>query len=66
MVAEKVGRFVEQGWVNLVGGCCGTVPDHIQRLAEGAAGKTPRVLPTCALGGVGHRDPRHRRRHPSR
>ncbi len=44
MVAEKVGRFVAQGWVNLVGGCCGTVPEHIQRLAEGAAGKTPRVL----------------------
>ncbi|MCC6764708.1 MAG: methionine synthase [Deltaproteobacteria bacterium] len=44
MVAEKVGRFVAQGWVNLVGGCCGTVPEHIRRLAEGAAGKAPRAL----------------------
>src|SRR5205814_3954449 len=26
MVAQKVGRFVAEGWVNLVGGCCGTVP----------------------------------------
>jgi len=44
MVAEKVGRFIEAGWVNLVGGCCGTVPDHIGLLAEGARGKTPRTL----------------------
>jgi 5-methyltetrahydrofolate--homocysteine methyltransferase len=44
MVAKKLGRFVDAGWVNLVGGCCGTVPDHIQRLAEGAAGKPPRPL----------------------
>ncbi len=28
-MAETVGRFVESGWVNLVGGCCGTVPRHV-------------------------------------
>ena len=58
MVAEKVGRFVDAGWVNLVGGCCGTVPDHIQRLAEGAAGKTA----ARSSGGVGaRRSPASRR-----
>ena len=52
MVADKVGRFVEQGWVNLVGGCCGTVPEHIRRLAEGAAGKRPRALSTVTRSAV--------------
>ena len=37
-MAETVGRFVESGWVNLVGGCCGTVPKHVQLLAEMASG----------------------------
>jgi 5-methyltetrahydrofolate--homocysteine methyltransferase len=27
MVAGTLGRFIEQGWVNLVGGCCGTTPE---------------------------------------
>ncbi len=44
MMAEKVGRFVAQGWVNLVGGCCGTTPEHIERLARGAAGQATRAL----------------------
>jgi diketogulonate reductase-like aldo/keto reductase len=29
MVAGALGRFIEQGWVNLVGGCCGTTPAQI-------------------------------------
>ncbi len=45
-MAETVGRFIEQGWVNLIGGCCGTVPEHIQLLAETALGKEPRGLPS--------------------
>src|SRR5262245_52546623 len=45
MIAQKVGRFVEQGWVNLVGGCCGTVPEHIRLLADAARGKHPRTIP---------------------
>src|SRR5215469_3406083 len=40
--AAKVVRFAEQGWVNLVGGCCGTTPEHIRLLVEGVAGKRPR------------------------
>ena len=38
-MAETVGRFAESGWVNLVGGCCGTVPKHVELLAEMASGK---------------------------
>ena len=42
MVAKKVGRFADEGWVNLVGGCCGTTPEHIRLMAEAVAGKPPR------------------------
>ena len=42
MLANTIGRFVESGWVNLVGGCCGTGPEHIRLLAELAAGKATR------------------------
>ncbi|MCI0797508.1 MAG: methionine synthase [Chloroflexi bacterium] len=42
MMAATVGRFLENGWLNVVGGCCGTGPEHIRLLAQAAAGKTPR------------------------
>jgi 5-methyltetrahydrofolate--homocysteine methyltransferase len=41
-MAETVGRFVDSGWVNLIGGCCGTVPKHIELLVETASGKPVR------------------------
>ena len=41
-MAETVGRFAESGWVNLVGGCCGTVPKHVELLAGMASGKPVR------------------------
>ncbi len=37
--------FLESGFVNIVGGCCGTTPDHIQRIAEDAAKTKPRKIP---------------------
>ena len=43
MMAATLARFIDQGWVNLVGGCCGTVPDHIRLLHQTAAGKSPRT-----------------------
>ncbi len=46
MFANKVARFIDHGWVNLVGGCCGTTPEHIKLLADAAAGKQPRVAST--------------------
>ena len=46
MFANKVARFIESGWVNLVGGCCGTTPQHTKLLADAVAGKQPRVPST--------------------
>src|SRR5215475_2235280 len=41
-LALKMRRFVEEGWVNAVGGCCGTTPQHIAALARIVQGQTPR------------------------
>ena len=38
-------RFVEHGWLNMVGGCCGTTPAHIRALAEMVKGRKPRAVP---------------------
>ncbi|MBI2841345.1 MAG: methionine synthase [Acidobacteria bacterium] len=43
MLAEALGRFVEHGWVNLLGGCCGTSPDHIRAIADVARAGKPRI-----------------------
>jgi 5-methyltetrahydrofolate--homocysteine methyltransferase len=43
ILAAKVKRFLEQGWLNVVGGCCGTTPEHIRLLAQAAQGCSPRV-----------------------
>ena len=42
-LAFKLRRFVEERWVNLVGGCCGTTPAHIRAIAELVRGRAPRV-----------------------
>ena len=42
-LAFKLARFVEEGWVNLVGGCCGTTPAHIRAIAAMVRGRPPRV-----------------------
>ena len=44
MLSGAIGRFIEAGWVNVVGGCCGTGPEHIRLLNKVAAGKTTRKL----------------------
>ena len=41
MIARTLGRFAEQGWLNLAGGCCGTRPEHIRAIAA-AVGHPPR------------------------
>ncbi|MBD0339002.1 MAG: methionine synthase, partial [Thermoleophilia bacterium] len=38
-------EFAEEGWVNVVGGCCGTTPEHIRAIADTARGLTPRRVP---------------------
>jgi 5-methyltetrahydrofolate--homocysteine methyltransferase len=42
-LAFKLRRFLDEGWVNLVGGCCGTTPAHIAAIAALARGRRPRV-----------------------
>jgi len=44
VTAKLVGEFMAQGWLNVVGGCCGTTPDHIAALAEEAKKHAPRTL----------------------
>jgi 5-methyltetrahydrofolate--homocysteine methyltransferase len=46
MMAELMGEFASSGIVNIVGGCCGTTPDHIRAIAAAVAGKKPRQIPT--------------------
>jgi 5-methyltetrahydrofolate--homocysteine methyltransferase len=41
-LAVKLKRFVDEGWVNLVGGCCGTTPEHIRAIARLVVGRPPR------------------------
>lgn len=43
--AEQVAGFAREGIVNLVGGCCGTTPDHIRAIAEAVAPFAPRTVP---------------------
>lgn len=45
MMAAKVGEFAAQGWINLVGGCCGTTPQHIKAIADEMKKYQPRELP---------------------
>ena len=44
-LAGQLEKFVDQGWLNLVGGCCGTTEQHIRAIAQMAEGKKPRARP---------------------
>ena len=41
-LARQLARFADNGWLNIVGGCCGTTPAHIRAIAEMAATRKPR------------------------
>jgi 5-methyltetrahydrofolate--homocysteine methyltransferase len=43
--ARVIGRFLDAGWLNLVGGCCGSTPAHVAALVAAAAGRPPRRVP---------------------
>lgn len=43
--AHIIEDFAKEGFVNIVGGCCGTTPDHIRHMAESVRPITPRPLP---------------------
>ena len=44
-MAGLLGEFADAGLVNIVGGCCGTTPEHIRAIADAVAGKPPRRVP---------------------
>src|SRR5258706_1015221 len=44
-MARLIGEFAASGLVNIVGGCCGTTPDHIAAIAAAVAPHKPRVIP---------------------
>ncbi len=54
-MAKTIGDWVEAGWLNIVGGCCGTTPEHIAAMADVVAYRTPhkknRVAPLTRLAG---------------
>jgi 5-methyltetrahydrofolate--homocysteine methyltransferase len=45
--AAQVREWLDEGLVNIVGGCCGTTPSHIAAIAEAAAGAEPRDIPAA-------------------
>jgi len=44
-MAAVMGEWARSGWLNIVGGCCGTTADHIRALAEAVRGVAPRRVP---------------------
>ena len=44
-MCEVIGDWAKNNMVNIVGGCCGTTPDHIRHIAKGVAGIMPRTVP---------------------
>ncbi len=42
MLARTLRRFAEEGWLNVVGGCCGTTAEHVRAIAEAVRGLPPR------------------------
>ncbi|POB87598.1 methionine synthase [Vibrio vulnificus] len=55
-MAEHVNEWAQSGFLNLIGGCCGTTPEHIRHMAMVVEGVSPRVLPeipvACRLSGL--------------
>src|ERR1700720_3256498 len=47
-LAAQLEKFVDHGWLNVVGGCCGTTEQHIRAIAQMADGKKPRQRPAEA------------------
>ena len=43
--AHIIEEWASNGWLNIVGGCCGTTPDHIKHIAEEVKKFAPRQLP---------------------
>ncbi len=54
-MAKTIGEWVEAGWLNIVGGCCGTTPEHIAAISDAVAGVPPhkknKIKPLTRLSG---------------
>ena len=46
LMGEQIKAFLEEGLVNIIGGCCGTTPDHIKAIADLAKNYSPRKIPS--------------------
>ncbi|WP_428608794.1 methionine synthase [Sedimenticola sp.] len=55
-MAKQIREWASSGFLNIVGGCCGTTPEHIRAIAEAVSGVSPRQLPeierACRLSGL--------------
>ncbi|WP_370089720.1 homocysteine S-methyltransferase family protein [Ekhidna sp.] len=51
MMATQIKEFLEEGLVNIIGGCCGTTPEHIAAISELVASYDPREIPPLKGGG---------------
>ncbi len=55
-MAKQVGEWAQAGFLNIIGGCCGTTPEHIAAMVKAVAGVPPRQLPeipvACRLAGL--------------
>ena len=55
-MAEQVGEWARAGFLNIIGGCCGTTPEHIAAMSRAVADVAPRQLPdlpvSCRLAGL--------------
>jgi 5-methyltetrahydrofolate--homocysteine methyltransferase len=49
-MAQSIAEWAQSGFLNIVGGCCGTTPDHISAFAAAVADKAPRLLPQIPVG----------------
>lgn len=49
-LSKKLQGFADKGWLNIVGGCCGTTPEHIRAIREAVADKEPRKGPETIHG----------------
>ncbi|WP_203247844.1 methionine synthase [Sporosarcina beigongshangi] len=49
-LSKKLQGFADKGWLNIVGGCCGTTPEHIRAIREVVADKKPRQGPETVHG----------------
>ncbi len=45
ITSNQLGEWATSGLVNIVGGCCGTTPEHVRQIAEAVAAQPPRLLP---------------------